>query len=223
MRESEQSGSLYARELEQILAEHGLQLADLVDRAGLEAATVERLHLALTDSLLLPVLSPQEQELLVTGLLLTADEQRRLLAALLGTAIQRLLQDQLGLAWAQQVSAQIYPCLLTASSQADLDTLGVPERTPDHGSREDQTWQAIWGALDSAALAWQTSNGRGLSRRERLRHLQTARAWLEEALADLAGLRTAGQTSPVWRTCQSRASQDLKAVNRSLRHLESGQ
>lgn len=221
MKESEQSGGLYACELRQILAEHGLQLTDLEDRVDLDPSTVERLHLSLSDPLLLPVLNPLEQELLVSGLLLTAGEQRRLLAALLGTVIQRLLQDQLGPASAQDCMAHIYPCLLTASARADLDTLGVPERTPDHESREDWTWKAIWDMVDSAETAWQESNGRGLSVCEQQRHLYTARAWLEEALAELTGLQEVGQKSSAWRTCQKRVSKDLKAVNGHLRRLES--
>ena len=42
MTDSEQSGNFYARELVQILAEHGLELADLVDRVGLDPSTVQR-------------------------------------------------------------------------------------------------------------------------------------------------------------------------------------
>lgn len=223
MIDSEQSGNLYARELAQILAEHGLELDDLVDRVGLDPSTVQRLRLSLTNLLLSPVLSPQEQELLVTGLLFNATEQRRLLAALMATAIQRLLKDQLGLTCAHQFTTRAYPFLLTASLQADLDTLGAPDRTPDHGSREDQTWWAIWEAIESAALAFQMSHGRGLPRGERVRQLREARAWLEEAMADLESLDAASKVSPIWRTCHNKASKDLKAVTRYLRQLETSQ
>ena len=223
MIDSEQSGSFYARELVQILAEHGLSLADLVNRVGLDPLMVERLRLSLTNPLLSPVFSLDEQETLVTGLLLNATEQRRLLAALMATAIQRLLKDQLGLPGAHQFTEQAYPFLLAASLQADLETLGVRDRTPDHGSREDQIWSAIWDAIESAALAFQMSQGRGLSRSERVRCLREAREWLEEAMADLESLNEAGKESPIWRACYNKASKDFKTVTRYLRQLETKQ
>ncbi len=223
MTDSAQSGSLYARELVQILAEHGLELADLVDRVGLDSATVERLRLSLTNPLISPVLSPNEQEFLVTGLLLNATEQRRLLAALMATVIRRLLKDQLGLASAHQFIAQAYPFLLTASLQADLDTLGAPDRISDHDSLEDQTWQTIWDAIESAVLALQMSYGRGLSRSERMHHLREAQAWLEEAMTELERLHAASKASPIWRACHNKASKELKAVSRRLRQLETKQ
>ncbi|HVU67998.1 MAG TPA: hypothetical protein VHD63_12745 [Ktedonobacteraceae bacterium] len=220
MTDSEQSGNLYARELVQILAEHGLKLADLVKRVNLDPATVERLHLSLTDPRLTPVLTPEEQEGLVTGLFFNATEQRRLLAALMATAIQRLLKDQLGLTSAHQFAEQAYPFLLAASLQADLETLGEGERIADHGSREDQTWQAIWDAIEAAALASRISHGRGLSSGEQQRHLREAQGRLEEAMADLERLKATRGTAPTWQTCHKKASQDLRVVTRRLRQLE---
>lgn len=224
MTDSDQPGNPYARELVQILAEHGLNLADLATpRVGLDPATVERLRLSLTNSRLFPVLGPDEQELLVAGLLLNATEQRRLLAALLATAIQRLLKDQIGLVGAHQFIAQTYSFLLTASLQADLDTLGSRDRTQDHGPLEDQTWRTIWDAIESAALSLQMSNGRGLSYSERVRYLYEARTRLEEAMADMESLNADGRASPIWHTCHHEASKTLKAVTRNLRQLESKQ
>jgi hypothetical protein len=159
----------------------------------------------------------------VTGLLLNATEQRRLLAALMATAIQHLLRDQLGQATAQQFIAQTYPSLLTASLQANLDVLGAPDRISDHDAQEDQTWQSIWDTIDSAKLAFQVSNGRGLSSRERIHHLREAQARLEDAIVDLEHLSKTSKAAPIWRTCHSRANTDLKAVLKRLRQVETKQ
>src|SRR2546430_1826891 len=115
MTNSEQSENLFARELAQILAVHGLQLEQLADLVDIDPATIQRLQKSLHSSTFSPVLSPDEMKLLVATLLINSTEQGRLKAALLATAIKRLLKDQLGLDYARQITEQIYPLLLNAS------------------------------------------------------------------------------------------------------------
>lgn len=218
MTDAEQPDTLFVRELVQILAAHGLKLDQLVERVGLEEATVERFQIALANPLLDPVLSLDEQDLLVRSLLLNATEQGRLQAALLATALKCLLKNQLGLDYARQITAQVYPLLLTASLQAVQGTLGDTTRTSDHDSREDRTWAAIWEAMDSAGLAMQLS--RGFSKAEQMRRLREACAYLEEALEALDGLDGSLKSLLTWRTCHKKASKDLKAAHRRLRLLE---
>ena len=222
MTNSEQSENLFTRELVQILAAHGLQLEQLADLVDIQPATIQRLQRSLHSSKFSPVLSPDEMELLVTTLLINSTEQGRLKAALLATAIKRLLKDQLGLAYARQITEQIYPLLLGASLRADLGTLGDEEREPGHDASEDietdMTWVAIGEAMDAADLALQLSRGLS-SYTEQVRKIQEARSYLEEALAGLEGMDKAIKSLPIWRTWHQRASKEHKSVIKRLRAL----
>jgi hypothetical protein len=219
---SEQDENLFARELVQILAAHGLKLEQLADLVDIQPISIQRLQKSLSDPAFAPILSPDELELLVSALLITGTEQRRLKAALLATAIQRLLKSQLGLSSARQIVGQIYPLLLDTSMKVDLEFLGAEERG-DHDASEDveadMAWSAIWEAMDAADLALQLSNGL-VSYSEQRRKVQEARSHLEEALAELEGLNKAIRSLPIWRTSHQRASKELKAVDSRLKALE---
>jgi hypothetical protein len=217
MADSEQSENLFAQELVQILAEHGLELAQLAN-VGIEATTIERLESSLHNSQFSPVLSPDEMELLVTGLLIDATEQGRLKAALLAMAVRRLLKDQLGPTYASQITSKIYDLVLDASLKADLGTLGDSVRGQGYDSREDRTWAVIWEAMDAADMALGLS--RGISKAVQMSNLREARSRLEEALEALDSLKDAMGSSPTWLTNYKKASKDLKTVNRRLRLLE---
>ena len=220
MTSSEQSENLFARELVQILAAHGLQLEQLADLVDIEPATIQRLQRSLHSSNISPVLSPDEMGLLVTSLLINSTEQGHLKAAILATAIKRLLKDQLGLDYARQITEQIYPLLLDASLHADLGILGDENREPGHDASEDietdMTWVAIGEAMDAAELALQLSNG--LSSAEQGRKIKEALSLLEEALTELEGMDKAIKSLPVWRTRHQMVSKKHKAVSKRLRH-----
>lgn len=222
MTNSEQSENPFARELVRILATYGLQLEQLADLMDIQPATLQRLRRSLHDPTFSPVLSPDEMELLVTTLLMSSEDQGCLKAALLATALKRLLKDQLGLAYARQITEQLYPLLLDASLQADLGTLGEEEREQDHDASEDVeadiTWAIIWEAMDAADLALQLSRGL-TSYAEQVRKIREALSRLEEALAELEGLDKAIKSLPIWRTWHQRASKGHKAAIKSLRAL----
>jgi hypothetical protein len=222
MTDSEQSENLFARELVQVLAEHGLKLERLAELVDIQPATIQRLQKSLNNPRFSPVLSPDELELLETTLLLNATEQGRLQAALLATALKRLLKDQLGLASARQITEQIYPDLLNAFLHADLRTQREEKRGQDHDSNEDTeadiTWAVIWEAMDAANLAMQLSRGLS-STTEKIRKVQEARLHLDEALGELESLDGAIKSLPIWQTWYQKAKSDHKAVVRRLRAL----
>lgn len=222
MTNSEQSENPFASELVQILATYGLQLEQLADLVDIQPAMLQRLRRSLHDPTFSPVFSPDEMELLVAALLMSSAEQGRLKAALLATALKRLLKDQLGLAYARQITEQIYPLLLDASLQADLGMLGDEEREQDHDASEDVeadiTWAIIWEAMDAADLALQLSRGL-TSYTEQVRKVREARSRLEETLAELEGLDKVIKSLPIWRTWHQRASKEHKAVIKRLRAL----
>ncbi len=218
----EQGENIFARELVQVLAAHGIELEQLADLVDIQLASIQRLQKSLADPTFAPILSPDELGSLVSGLLITGKEQQRLKAALLATAIKGLLKSQLGLPSASQITEKIYPLLLDSSLKVDLEILGNVDRG-DHDASEDveadMAWEVIWEAMDAADLALQFSNGL-IPYSEQRRKLQEARRYLEEALAELEGLNKAIKSLPLWRTCYQRASKELKAVSRRLRTLE---
>lgn len=222
MTDAEPSENLFARELALVLAGHGLQLEQLADQVGIQPATVQRFQTALAHPRLSPVLSPDELELLETTLLLDATEQGRLQAALLATALQRLLKAQLGPVFAQQLTEQLYPALLDACLRVDPAALGEGERGQDHDANEDDdadsAWAMIWEAIDAANLAVQLCH-RMSPIRERIHKMQEARLHLDEALEELDLLPAAIKSLPLWRAWHKKALNDRKAVVRRLRTL----
>lgn len=215
---SEPLNNLFVRELAQILKAHGLELAALGERVGLDEATVARLQMALNNPLLSPVLNPDELDLLVRGLLLDTSEQGCLQAALRATELMHLLEDRLGSSYTRQITALVYPLLLTASKQAVQGTLDEQERASDHDSREDRTWTPIWEAMNFAALAMQKGQGRPAA--VQIRGLREACAYLQEALDELDGLPASLKSLSVWRACHNKARKDLKAATRRLGQME---
>src|SRR5947209_7214861 len=198
--DAEPSENLFTRELVQVLAGHGLQLEQLADQVGIQPATVQRFQTALTHPRLSPVLSSDELELLETTLLLDATEQGHLQAALLATALQRLLKDQLGPIFAQQLTEQLYPALRDACLRVDPAALGEEKRGQDHDANEDDdpdsAWAVIWEAIDAANLALQLSR-RTSSTRNKIRKMQEARLHLDEALEELDLLPAAIKSLPL--------------------------
>ncbi|WP_126600456.1 hypothetical protein [Dictyobacter aurantiacus] len=219
---SKQPENLFAHELVHILAAHDLDMTQLTDLAGIPSVAVQRIQQSLHDPTFSPVLNLDEMEAMVTTLFISATEQDRLRAALLGTAIKNLLKQQLGSTYARQLTAQIYPLLLDAFLHADPVTLGDTVRGQDHEANEDletdSAWFAIMEAMDAADLALQLSRGQ-TSYTEQVHRLKEARMLLDEALAESEDLDEVIQSLPLWRTWRQRIQSERTAVGKRLRAL----
>src|SRR5436190_2098089 len=100
--------NLFARELENILAARGLKLGLLDDRVGIHREKVRRLQQSLLTPKRFPVLNPEEIDLLVQAFHLSEGEWVRLQAAMLATAIERMLMERIDQDNALLASEQIY-------------------------------------------------------------------------------------------------------------------
>jgi hypothetical protein len=103
----EKSGNLFAHELEEILAAHGQNLSQMDPRLGIPREKARRLLQSLRTPKSFPVLGPEELECLELELPLSGVEWTRLRAALLATAIERMLMDRLGQDKALQAAEQV--------------------------------------------------------------------------------------------------------------------
>jgi hypothetical protein len=103
--------NLFARELEEVLNAHGLRLGHLDDRVGIHREKIRRLQQSLLMPKSFPVLNSEEMELLIQTFNLSEEERTRLRAALLATAIERMLMDRIDQDNALHASEQIQTIL----------------------------------------------------------------------------------------------------------------
>ena len=92
---SHRGWNLFARVLQEILAEHGLGLGHLDDRTNIHPEKVRRLQRSLKIPKSFPVLNIDEMEQVITVFQLKRNEKTRLRAALLATSIEETLMDRI--------------------------------------------------------------------------------------------------------------------------------
>src|SRR5205085_11306335 len=87
--------NLFARELEDILVARNLGLGLLDNRASIHREKVRRLLRSLVQPKSFPVLNADELKQVISAFGLTGEEELRLRAAMLATAIERMLMDRI--------------------------------------------------------------------------------------------------------------------------------
>jgi hypothetical protein len=100
--------NLFARVLQDMLAEHGLGLGHLDDRTNIHPEKVRRLQRSLKVPKSFPVLNIDEMEQLITALRLNRQEKIRLRAAILATSIEETLMDRINQEDALKAAEQIF-------------------------------------------------------------------------------------------------------------------
>jgi hypothetical protein len=105
--------NLFARELEDLLYKHGYDLNDLTREAGLHPEKVRRLkqYLALPK---FHILNPEELEQVSMSFAFTGEEQLRLRAAILATAVEETLMNRIDPENALRAAEEIFPLLVEA-------------------------------------------------------------------------------------------------------------
>jgi hypothetical protein len=110
--------NIFARELENILQAHGLKLGHLTTRAEIHPEIVNRLRRSLKCSPQTKpkfhLLHPDELGRVIDTFQFTGDEQLRLRAAILTTAIEKMLMKRIGQDNALAAAEDIFPILLAA-------------------------------------------------------------------------------------------------------------
>ena len=215
--------NLFARELEDILTAHNSKLGLLDDRMDIHREKVRRLQQSLLTPKRFPVLNPDEIDLLVQTFHLSEEEWVRLRAAMLATAIERVLMDRIDLDNALLASEQIYT-ILRDGLQAQLGQgsgMGLirgEEGDSIEEAEEDMALPEVCNALDDANLALQLSY-HVTSHRERLKKTKEAQTHFTEALTELDRLDTAWKSLPNWKILYDEAQSGLAFATDRLEDL----
>lgn len=119
---SERRWNIFARELEAILKRRGLKLTHLDDRKIVfHREKVRRLQKSLSSPKSLTTLNPIEMERLIETMQLTDIEQKRLVSALLATAVEMTLMDRIDKEIALMAADEVFKILFDAmKAQPDL-------------------------------------------------------------------------------------------------------
>jgi hypothetical protein len=218
--------NIFAHELEAVLAAHRHSLQELDPQLGIPQEKARRLQHSLLTPGSLPVLTPEEFEDLEVELSLDREEWTRLQAALLATAVERLLVYRVGHEQALQAAELLLPLLDRALHERwTLEERLGARRGPGWEAMEDAVedliWESIWQMLDAGTLALQL--GCYVSAyREQVRALKEAREDFQEALERLHDLGAGFKTLPIWEEAQQEARRGLDSALERLDDLGIG-
>jgi hypothetical protein len=212
---SETRWNLFARELEDILAERGWRLGHLDDFKDLlggpliHREKVRRLQLSLRRPKSFTVLNPDELQQVIQVLQLTAEERVRLHAALLTTAIEVMLMDRIEPQNALAAAEQILP-ILRQAIQAAAGVEGLPAlRGSEHHMKDDTTaldnqFGKALDTLDRATLALHMSQS-SATYLEKIEQARLARDGFQTALRLLEKADAQTRTHEDWRMWHNEA------------------
>ncbi len=215
--------NLFARELEDILTAHNLHLGLLDDRVGIHREKIRRLQKSLLTPKSFPVLNPAELELLAATFNLSEEEQARLRAALLATAVERMLMSRIDQDNALQASEQIQTVLRdTLLLQLEQEGDMGPTRGEDSDSIDDAesdiTWRRAWKEYDDGNMALQL--GYNLSSySDSIKYMKEAQAHFAEASTELDSLDEDWQASQSWKDWRHEIDTGLALTQERLEDL----
>ena len=215
--------NIFARELEGILANRGLGLGHLDDRASVYKEKARRLRQSLVRPKSFPVLNTDEMDEVIKTFKLSDDEIMSLRAALLTTAIERMLMDRIDRDDALLAAEQIFPTILKAMKKYSKTSNGlgaVKGEDPEilEGTPIDLELEAALDIIDRATLALHLSYNVTLHT-ERIGRAQQALAIFEAALAELDELEGDVKATDAWHKWYDEAQKGLNATNKRLEEL----
>ena len=154
--------NIFARELEDVLSKRGLRITQLDDRGVVShREKVRRLQKSLASPKHMTTLNPAEMDRLAKVMQLTEAEQKRLLAALLATAVEMTLMDRVAADVALMAANNVFAILFDAMvAQPHLfDTIQI--RTGDMMDNEETFGDAVFtealDLIDRATLSLHAS------------------------------------------------------------------
>ena len=215
--------NIFARELEDILADHGLRLGQLDDRAFIHREKVRRLRKSLERPKSFPVLNPDEMDEVIAVVPLNDYEVLRLRAAILSAAIQETLVERIDPEDAFIAAEQIFPTIMMAMHRRSDETVGLARMRGESTSFDeegeiDEVSEPALVALDRATKALHLGRD-AQSDAERREQLQRAIAGFEAALRTFIAAPEATRDSAAWRTWYAEAQQGLSLAGQSLQAL----
>jgi hypothetical protein len=215
--------NLFARELEDILTARNLKLGLLDDRVDIHREKVRRLQQSLLTPKRFPVLNPEEIDLLVQAFHLSEEEWVRLRAAMLATAIERILMERIDRDNALLASEQIYTILRDGlqaqlGEESGMGLIRGGEGDSLEETEEDMALTEACSALDDANMALQLSY-HVISHRERIQKTKEAQTHFTEALAELDRLDTAWKSLQNWKVLYDEVQSGLASATDRLEDL----
>src|SRR6266849_4279276 len=175
--------NLFARVLQETLAEHGYGLGHLDDRTDMHPEKVRRLQRSLKVPKSFPILNIYEMEQVTTAFRLNWQEKIRLRAALLATSIEETLMDRIHPDDALRAAEQILPIIEQALRAHTDEMVGIGAvkglgmlTTPDDSEIDRKLGRAL-ASIDHATLThrWSALSERGRRRPASSRHYSTWR------------------------------------------------
>lgn len=202
--------NIFARELEDILAVHGRKLSHLDDLSVvLHPEKVRRLQQSLKSPGHLTTLNPEEMERLMVRLELTMMEQSRLRAALLATAVERILMDRIDANVALMASNDVFHILFAAmKARPDTGLKHVRAATmlEDRETAYDQFFLDALDLIDRATLALHLCQ-QTTSSPDRFAHARLAHDTYTRSLALLAQTQLPLPDSDIYRYWHEQAAE----------------
>jgi hypothetical protein len=215
--------NIFARELENILAAHGLRLSQLDDRGiVLHREKVRRLQQSLRSPGHLTTLNPEEMGRLTEIVQLTDLEQTRLRAALLATAVEMTLLDRVDPQTALMASDDVFNILFAAmKAQPDMVmTTGVKggAMIDESNTGADTGYIQALDLIDRATLAVHVSRN-AVSLQAQVAHARDAFDVFTRSLQLLLQCQVPHHESEDWRYWYGEAD-DGRRMAESLMQLE---
>jgi hypothetical protein len=181
--------NIFARELDRVLAVHGLRLGQLDDEGIVHhPEKVARLQRSLNSPAHFPALNPEEMDRLQKIVGLSEEEMQRLRAALVATAVERTLMDRLDPQTALMAANDVFElCLAAMRAHSTPILAAVRGGHMDGASDDEQAEEEVADLLDAAVIALDgahyapTPHARQAYAREALRLYTQALSRLEAA------------------------------------------
>ncbi len=215
--------NIFARELEDILADHGLRLSQLDDRAFIHREKVRRLRKSLERPKSFPVLNPAEMDEVIDVIRLDSYEVLRLRSAIITASIQEMLVERIDAENACIAVEQIFPTIMMAMESYKDETRGLSNMRNDtpvlrEETKAEQALEPALLAIDRATKALHLGRD-GETRSERLERLQQAATGFETAQTLLSKLEDQIKVSEEWRFWFTEVQNGLAIVNEHLKEL----
>ncbi len=214
--------NLFARVLQDILAEHGLGLGHLDDRTNIHPEKVRRLQRSLKIPKSFPVLNIDEMEQVITVFQLKRNEKTRLRAALLATSIEETLMDRINSEDALRAAEQILAIIEQALEEHVHDLVGIGAIKGgimmSEESEIDRKLGSALASIDHATLALHLSRNAD-AQVERVERAHQARDGFTLAIAELDKAAPSLKANDAWHVWHDEAQNGLTAAQSRLASL----
>jgi len=215
--------NLFARELEEILVTHNLSIGQLDDKIGVHREKVRRLKQSLLFPKSFPVLNTEEMEQVIDALGLDDAEVMRLRAAILATAIERMLMDRINQDDALLATEQLLFVISKAMQQEVQSVTGMgairgEDSIPSNYNEGDLALEFVIDTINKGTIALHLSYNVS-SHTERIERVQEARHHFEVAQAELDEVDDDLRLLTAWNYSYTEAQNRLAEANERLEDL----